>query len=127
MKQQLSARVSDNVADDLEEFAEKNNISKSEATNRLLNDALKMKNGEAEILVPDGAGTKSENQLDVIEQKVVSKYNQSIINIIGLFYIGAVLRYDVSSAVTILGGLAILSLVVYVHLDDWIDYLSDRL
>ena len=56
VKDTVAAKVSGRTNRELEEYAEEREISKSEAINRLLDDALRIKNDDAQILISDGAG-----------------------------------------------------------------------
>jgi hypothetical protein len=82
---------------ELEEYAEEREISKSEAINRLLDDALKIKNDDAQILIADGAGEAQETigEIKTETQKIRSdieadtskeKRNSTILGV-GLLYI----------------------------------------
>jgi VIT1/CCC1 family predicted Fe2+/Mn2+ transporter len=140
-KTTISARVSGQTSDRIEDYAEENDLSKSEATSRLLDKALKIEHGEAEVLITDGSG---EQKLNTVQQKVIQlqeKVNQlqselpepdtepdnseMIVNITGLIYIAGVITLDVSPIVSILTGLTLLLLVVYTQVENWRDYLGD--
>jgi hypothetical protein len=137
-KDPLSARISTSTINDLEEFADEKDISKSEATDRLLDEALRVKNEEATVVITDGG---TENKLETISEKVdrvltqtelvendtQSNRLQSVAHIIGILYIIGVATLDISSISMILIGLSIILLLVYVNLDDWRNFIGDQL
>ena len=65
VKDTVAAKVSGRTNRELEEYAEEREISKSEAINRLLDDALRIKNDDAQILISDGAGEAQETIGDI--------------------------------------------------------------
>ena len=97
VKDTVAAKVSGRTNRELEEYAEEREISKSEAINRLLDDALKIKNDDAQILIADGAGEAQETigEIKTETQKIRSdieadtskeKRNSTILGV-GLLYI----------------------------------------
>jgi len=97
VKDTVAAKVSGRTNRELEEYAEEREISKSEAINRLLDDALRIKNDDAQILISDGAGEAQETigEIKTETQKIRSdieadtskeKRNSTILGV-GLLYI----------------------------------------
>jgi hypothetical protein len=97
VKDTVAAKISGRTNRELEEYAEEREISKSEAINRLLDDALKIKNDDAQILIADGAGEAQETigEIKTETQKIRSdieadtskeKRNSTILGV-GLLYI----------------------------------------
>jgi hypothetical protein len=75
-KDTLSARISSNTTEKLEEYADERKISKSEATDRLLNKALRIESADVEIvpIATDGSGV--EQRIDNQEQTLEEIVNQ---------------------------------------------------
>jgi hypothetical protein len=65
-KKAVTAKVSPNTVERLEEWAEEKDISRSEATNRLLDKALDIEENDKVIVQTDG-GTLIEDRLDELE------------------------------------------------------------
>jgi len=80
VKDTVAAKVSGRTNRELEEYAEEREISKSEAINRLLDDALKIKNDDAQILISDGAGEAQETigEIKTETQKIRSDIEADI-------------------------------------------------
>ena len=105
-KDTLSARISSNTTEKLEEYADKRKISKSEATDRLLNKALRIESADVEIvpIATDGSGvderiTEQEEILSEINQQVESvikrdKLSNGLVTA-GLAYIITILLIDI--------------------------------
>ena len=80
VKDTVAAKISGRTNRELEEYAEEREISKSEAINRLLDDALKIKNDDAQILIADGAGEAQETigEIKTETQKIRSDIEADI-------------------------------------------------
>ena len=80
VKDTVAAKVSGRTNRELEEYAEEREISKSEAINRLLDDALRIKNDDAQILISDGAGEAQETigEIKTETQKIRSDIEADI-------------------------------------------------
>jgi|APHM01.1.fsa_nt_gi Ribbon-helix-helix protein, copG family. len=68
VKEPISARLATSTVENLEEYAERKDISKSEAINRLLDQSLEIENNEASVVIADGGGH--------IEEKINSTENE---------------------------------------------------
>lgn len=78
-KESLSARISGRTADELEKYAEKRDITKSEATNRLLDKALKVENNDAEVIITDGSGDRSiEEQVQQTGSEIIAEFDDKL-------------------------------------------------
>jgi Ribbon-helix-helix protein, copG family. len=80
VKDTVAAKISEPTNRELEEYAEEQGISKSEAINRLLDDALKIKNDDGQILISDGAGEAQETigEIQAETQKIRSDIEADI-------------------------------------------------
>lgn len=116
-KKTLSAKVSPATIDRVEDYASEKEISKSEATQRLLIKGLDFEDTNSVILQTDG-GQKIENQIGEVQQKIeqqsenyeqklqVQNY-QMLLIALGLFWIALHLVFDVGGLVTVLTGIPV--------------------
>ena len=126
-KDTLSARVSSNTTEKLEEYADERKISKSEATDRLLNKALRIESADVEIvpIATDGSGVEqrinnTETQLEQLNSQVEKDLTQNRLSYLlltaGLIYIIIQTSFEVPSALTIPVGIALIGGLLYVNL-----------
>ena len=113
-KKTLSAKVSPATIDRVEDYANEKEISKSEATQRLLIKGLDFEDTNSVILQTDG-GQKIENQIGEVqqtieqqsenyEQKLQTQNYQILLIGLGLFWISLHLVFNVGGLVTVLTG-----------------------
>ena len=126
-KDTLSARISSNTTEKLEEYADERKISKSEATDRLLNKALRIESADVEIVLiaTDGSGVEqrinnTETQLEQLNSQVEKDLTQNRLSYLlltaGLIYIIIQTSFEVPSALTIPVGIALIGGLLYVNL-----------
>ena len=126
-KDTLSARISSNTTEKLEEYADERKISKSEATDRLLNKALRIESADVEIvpIATDGSGVEqrindTETQLEQLNSQVEKDLIQNRLSYLlltaGLIYIIIQTSFEVPSALTIPVGIALIGGLLYVNL-----------
>jgi hypothetical protein len=126
-KDTLSARISSNTTEKLEEYADERKISKSEATDRLLNKALRIESADVEIvpIATDGSGVEqrinnTETQLEQLNSQVEKDLTQNRLSYLlltaGLIYIIIQTSFEVPSALTIPVGIALIGGLLYVNL-----------
>jgi hypothetical protein len=125
-KDTLSARISSNTTEKLEEYADKRKISKSEATDRLLNKALRIESADVEIvpIATDGSGvderiTEQEEILSEINQQFESVIKRDkISNLLvtaGLIYVITILLIDISTELGLALGVPLIIAQVYAN------------
>jgi len=125
-KDTLSARISSNTTEKLEEYADERKISKSEATDRLLNKALRIESADVEIvpIATDGSGVEQRidnqeqtleeivNQLD--ENTTVDKFSNLILTA-GLAYLIIINLIDIPIELKIAVGIPLAIGAVYTN------------
>jgi membrane-bound ClpP family serine protease len=126
-KETLSARINEETESELEDYADSLSISKSEATDRLLHKAIKIENGDVEI-VPirsDGGQIEdrihdTENQLEELSSQLeedVTKNKLSYVFLaIGLAYIMIQLSVGLPTVLGIISGSLIIVALLGVNL-----------
>jgi CxxC motif-containing protein len=125
-KDTLSARISSNTTERLEEYADERKISKSEATDRLLNKALRIESADVEIvpIATDGSGvderiTEQEEILSEINQQVESVIKRDKISnglvTAGLAYIITILLIDIPTELGIAVGVPLIVALIYAN------------
>jgi hypothetical protein len=125
-KDTLSARISSNTTEKLEEYADERKISKSEATDRLLNKALRIESADVEIvpIATDGSGvderiTEQEEILSEINQQFESVIKRDkISNLLvtaGLIYVITILLIDISTELGLALGVPLIIAQVYAN------------
>lgn len=132
-KPAISARIDEKTKEMLERYKEEEELTTSEATQRLLRQNLNVKYGEGDILFSDG-GTKlkgeieeTQNQLVEVETTVdelkteleddISQNNLSYLLLTaGLVYIIIQTSFSVPSSLTIPVGIALIGGLLYVNL-----------
>jgi hypothetical protein len=132
-KEVLSARLDEKTSEQLDEFADENSLSRSEAAERLIHQSLRVENGDVEIVPvsPDG-GEIEEIQRSVrsieeeIESSVQSIEDQGRYTIpliaIGLLWVGIQISADVPVVLTVLSGLIVAFGLTYAY---YIEYLIE--
>jgi len=125
-KDTLSARISSNTTEKLEEYADERKISKSEATDRLLNKALRIESADVEIvpIATDGSGvderiTEQEEILSQINQQVESvikrdKLSNGLVTA-GLAYIITILLIDIPTELGLALGVPLIVALIYAN------------
>lgn len=134
-KETLSARINEKTESELEDYADSLSISKSEATDRLLHKAIRIEQGDVEIIPirSDGGTTlenevqQTQNQVDEIEtvvQEVESelksdvsnnKFNYAILGT-GLIYIMLELGIGLPKLASLVVGVPLIISLLYVNL-----------
>jgi antitoxin component of RelBE/YafQ-DinJ toxin-antitoxin module len=132
-KPAISARIDEKTKEMLERYKEEEELTTSEATQRLLRQNLNVKYGEGDILFSDG-GTKlkgeieeTQNQLVEVETTVdelkteleddISQNNLSYLLLTaGLVYIIIQTSFSVPSSLTIPVGIGLIGGLLYVNL-----------
>jgi len=125
-KDTLSARISSNTTEKLEEYADERKISKSEATDRLLNKALRIESADVEIvpIATDGSGV---DERITEQEEILSKINQQVESVIkrdkisnglvtaGLAYIITILLIDIPSDLGLAVGVPLIVALIYAN------------
>lgn len=132
-KPAISARIDEKTKEMLERYKEEEELTTSEATQRLLRQNLNVKYGEGDILFSDG-GTKlkgeieeTQDQLGEVEKTVdelkdgfeddISQNNLSYLLLTaGLVYIIIQTSFEVPSALTVPVGIGLIGGLLYVNL-----------
>ena len=111
-KDTLSARISSNTTERLEEYADERKISKSEATDRLLNKALRIESADVEI-VP--TATDGGTRIESIEDDILkNRRNYTFIGI-GIAYIVLELGIGLPPLVSIGIGIPLIIALIYTN------------
>ena len=125
-KETLSARVSGKTMDRLEKYADEAEISKSEATDRVLTQGLDVEESDMRLIpVQTDGGTKIENRLDSFEKSMEEQsqvQNRQIAGaIVGLLWIAIHVVFSVPSIITVVTGtpLAILMMYITLKANEW--------
>jgi membrane-bound ClpP family serine protease len=121
VKETLSARINEKTESELEDYADEYSISKSEATDRLLQKAIRIERGEVEIVPIRSDGGQVGDRIDETESRIselVTQANYSnLIFALGLLYI--IIEISVGLPSDLLGiavGIPLLIALVWVNL-----------
>jgi cell division protein FtsB len=123
-KRAITSKIGGKTVEKIEEYAESQDISRSQAIEELTRKALKVED-KGEIVITDG-GNQVENQLDSVEthlenqsEKIDSqKKNQNYLNLIlvvSLLWIGVQLVVDLGALVSALTGTPLIVGLVYLY------------
>lgn len=129
-KKTLTAKVSPKTLERLEEWAEDKGISKSEATNRLLDKCLDIEEDDKTIVMTDGEGAEIGNQLNEVDQQleqfnqdyVRDSKNRAILNLLIAFaFIWIIVEIAVGfgSIGVVLTGVPLVASLIYFSLRTW--------
>lgn len=123
VKEILSARINQKTEAELEEYADELKISKSEATDRLLNKAIRIEKGDVEIVPVRSDGGQIEdrlvdtqNQLSKIENGIQKNNLNYVVLAVGLAYIIIQLTVGLPSELGLATGIPLIIALVYVNL-----------
>jgi hypothetical protein len=125
-KSMVSAKIAERTKDRLDEYAEKEGISRSQAIGRMLKQGLDVEESDMRLVpVQTDGGTKLENQIGEVQQRIeqqsesyeqklqVQKY-QMLLIALSLFWISLHLVFDVGGLVTVLTGVPVALGLLYV-------------
>jgi hypothetical protein len=122
VKETLSARISQATFKELKEYAEERGMSKSEATDRLVEKGLKVEDKDILIVSTDG-GTRIENTLNQAQQTLQNQQtvqkHLNVILLLSIFWLGVHLVFSVPSVVTILTGIVLVGVQSYSYIRHW--------
>lgn len=120
-KKTLSARISEKTDSELKDYSEKMDISKSEATNRLLDKALQIEHGDADVIIADGSGETRDrlgyliNQIETIEEERESISYELPILTLGIIYIVSYLVFDMGTQLSLFLGIPMIAGLLYIN------------
>ena len=115
-KSMVSAKIAERTKKRLDEYAEKEGISRSQAIGRMLKQGLDVEESDMRLVpVQTDGGTKLENQIGEVqqtieqqsenyEQKLQTQNYQILLIGLGLFWISLHLVFNVGGLVTVLTG-----------------------
>jgi len=122
----VSAKIAERTKNRLDEYAEKEGISRSQAIGRMLKQGLDVEESDMRLVpVQTDGGTKLENQIGEVQQRIeqqsedyehklqVQNY-QILLVALGLFWIGLHLIFNVNGIVTVLTGIPVALGLFYV-------------
>ena len=122
----VSAKIAERTKNRLDEYAEKEGISRSQAIGRMLKQGLDVEESDMRLVpVQTDGGTKLENQIGEVQQRIeqqsenyehklqVQNY-QILLVALGLFWIALHLVFNVNSTVTVLTGIPVALGLFYV-------------
>jgi len=122
----VSAKIAERTKNRLDEYAEKEGISRSQAIGRMLKQGLDVEESDMRLVpVQTDGGTKLENQIGEVQQRIeqqsenyehklqVQNY-QILLVALGLFWIGLHLVFNVNGIVTVLTGIPVALGLFYV-------------
>jgi hypothetical protein len=125
-KSMVSAKIAERTKNRLDEYAEKEGISRSQAIGRMLKQGLDVEESDMRLVpVQTDGGTKLENQIGEVQQRIeqqsedyehklqVQNY-QILLVALGLFWIGLHLIFNVNGIVTVLTGIPVALGLFYV-------------
>lgn len=122
----VSAKIADRTKERLDEYAEKEGVSRSQAIGRMLKQGLDVEESDMRLVpVQTDGGTKLESQIGEVEHKIekqsesyehklqVQNYQVLLIGL-GLFWISLHLVFNVGGLVTVLTGIPVALGLFYV-------------
>lgn len=124
-KEMLGAKVAPRTLDRLEEYADKEGISKSEAADRMIKQGLDVQESDMRLVpVQADGGTVIEDELEHTQTKVdslsreIEEFKSSTRRLtpsflMGLAWIGLVSAFDLSSSVVVGTGIAVIGFLVW--------------
>jgi len=115
----ISAKVAERTATRLDKYADKEGISRSQAIGRMVKQGLDVEESDMRLIpVETDGGTKLENQLGEVQEKIekqsedierrekVQDY-QMLLIVVGLFWIALHLIFDINALLTVLTGIPV--------------------
>jgi hypothetical protein len=117
-KKTLSARISEKTENDLTDYSNQMDISKSEATNRLLDKALEIEQGDADIIIADGSGDTRDrlgdlaNQIQELDGE--RSYELPVLTL-GIIYIVCYVVFDMSVQLSLFLGFPMIAGLLYIN------------
>lgn len=118
-KKMISAKVAERTATRLDKYADKEGISRSQAIGRMVKQGLDVEESDMRLIpVETDGGTKLENQLGEVQEKIekqsedierrekVQDY-QMLLIAVGLFWIALHLIFDINALLTVLTGIPV--------------------
>ena len=123
-KQAVTSKIGDKTVERIEEYAESQDISRSQAIEELTRKALKVED-KGEIVITDG-GNQVENQLDSVESHLenqsekidTQQKNQNYLNLIlvvSLVWIGIQLVADLGALISAVTGIPLIVGIGYFY------------
>jgi len=125
-KKMISAKVAERTATRLDKYADKEGISRSQAIGRMVKQGLDVEESDMRLIpVETDGGTKLENQLGEVQEKIdkqsedierreqVQNY-QMLLIAVGLFWIALHLMFDLNALLTVLTGIPVAVGLLYV-------------
>jgi len=121
----VSAKIGGRTFDRLEDYADREDISRSQAIDRLLKQGLDVEESDMRLVpVKTDGGTKIENQLKSVESKLenqseeLESTNDQLDQFVGLMllsvaYIGSEVVVGLPPVVTVLGGIILIGLLSF--------------
>lgn len=128
-KEVLSARLDEKTSEQLDEFADENSLSRSEAAERLIHQSLRIENGDVEIVPvsPDGGIEQKLDQTRQVlqdqsdrleEQQTVQRY-LNVVLFLSILWLAGHLVFTVPAIVTVVTGLVIVGGLSYSYYQYW--------
>ena len=128
-KEVLSARLDGKTSEQLDEFADENSLSRTEAAERLIHQSLRIENGDVEIVPvsPDGGIEQKLDQTRQVlqdqsdrleEQQTVQRYLNAVL-LLSILWLAGHLVFTVPAIVTVVTGLVIVGGLSYSYYQYW--------
>lgn len=128
-KEVLSARLDEKTSEQLDEFADKNSLSRSEAAERLIHQSLRIENGDVEIVPvsPDGGIEQKldqtrevlQDQSDRLEdQQTIQTYLNAVL-FLSILWLAGHLVFSVPAIATVVTGLVLVGGLGYSYYQYW--------
>ena len=122
-KEVLSARLDEKTSEQLDEFADKNSLSRSEAAERLIHQSLRIENGDVEIVPvsPDGGIEQKldqtrevlQDQSDRLEEQKSAQNRLWLTLAVAILWLGSHIIFPVGTYLSIGTGVLLIAGLVY--------------
>ena len=125
-KKMISAKMGDRTVQRLEQYAEREGISRSQATERMCKQGLDVEESDMRLVpVKTDGGTQIENQLTETQNQLQNQQtvqrHLNVILLLSIFWLAVHLVFSVPSLVTILTGIVLVGGLSYSYIRYWRD------
>jgi hypothetical protein len=128
-KEVLSARLDEKTSEQLDEFADENSLSRSEAAERLIHQSLRIENGDVEIVPvsPDGGIEQKLDQTREVlqdqsdrleEQQTIQTYLNAVL-FLSILWLAGHLVFSVPASATVVTGVVLVGGLSYSYYQYW--------
>ena len=121
-KEMVSAKIGGKTYERLENYAEREEISRSQAIDRMLKQGLDVEESDMRLVpVQTDGGTKIENQLESVQNELQDR-TQNYLNLIlslTVLWFAVYFTIGLSTVLTAITGIPLAGILAYLMLNEW--------